>query len=309
MSMKPTHDRKKNYSGELDVFEAARYYARIDDEVAYPNLNTSPYKKLAKEEHRLQERRGSLDITSLMRQSWYHEPTQVIPKQKMKKHEQPMPSSPGGRLAHFLNSLFSQTIPKKKKSSSSSSSKSPAMESEDDHETSPPAGWKKKRRRRRRRSISNFWSTTITRPDILSSKSLYSSSNSGMRPPPPPPPPRKDIDILFSISKSSGTTDERRDQKTKYTSNSTNEGILETASEEEGCKLGDSSDQVDYGWDSDLSSDLFELQLDCRFGFCNSKDLPVYESTNVDCITRQAGAGMITNQPVSPLRSIRLVKV
>ena len=84
---------------------------------------------------------------------------------KEKKHKQP--SSPGGRLASFLNSLFSQSASKKKKSNKSSSQ---SMKDEDES----PGG-----RRRRRSSISHFRSSSTA-----DSKSLYSSLSSEFRTPP-----------------------------------------------------------------------------------------------------------------------------
>ncbi|KAM1683997.1 hypothetical protein TB2_034698 [Malus domestica] len=77
------------------------------------------------------------------------------------------PSSPGGRLASFLNSLFNQSASKKKKSKSS------ATQSMKDEEESPGG-------RRRRSSISHFRSSSTR-----DAKSVYSSSSSGFRTPPP----------------------------------------------------------------------------------------------------------------------------
>lgn len=150
----------RNDSGELDVFEAARYFSGYNEVVGYTGSTLA--QKIMREERHGHRARISLDMPmrSLLPQQFHGMEKQM----KEKKHKQP--SSPGGRLASFLNSLFNQSASKKKKSKSSSQS----MKDEDES----PGG-----RRRRRSSISHFRSSSTA-----DSKSTLSSLSSGFRTPP-----------------------------------------------------------------------------------------------------------------------------
>ncbi|KAG5062877.1 hypothetical protein AAZX31_02G114400 [Glycine max] len=162
---------RRNNSGELDVFEAARYFSGYSEVLGSTTTTYTQKINMREERHHHHHHHGhraariSLDMPmrSLLPQQFHGMEKQIIMKEK--KHKQP--SSPGGRLASFLNSLFSQSASKKKKSNKSSSQ---SMKDEDES----PGG-----RRRRRSSISHFRSSSTA-----DSKSLYSSLSSGFRTPP-----------------------------------------------------------------------------------------------------------------------------
>ncbi|GAB4840139.1 hypothetical protein Ancab_020902 [Ancistrocladus abbreviatus] len=320
---KSNHHRRDN-SGELDVFEATRYYAGgINDSFGTHHSNSnnaSLSQKMIREERQGHWSRGgrvSVDMPTTMRHqlAHHHEPREKK-QSKEKKHKQP--SSPGGRLASFLNSLFSQSASKKKKSSSKSSSQS-AKDNTAIEEESPGS------RRKRRSSISHFRTpTTTTTSNLVDSRSLYSSSSSGFRTPPPyvntPTKSYKDFrsysdhkQVLATLSKYNingenaksatimqsndkrGTNFDWLDEKFKCCN-----GLLEKPkdlnyghSEEKGTKKkfgeADHHDDHDAGGESDSSSDLFELQLNYELGYYSS-GLPVYETTHVESIKRSGTA-------------------
>lgn len=306
---------RRNDSGELDVFEAARYFSGYNE--AAPNYNgTSAFTQKMmnmKEDHHRAWRGGriSLDVPASMRSVLDHpHHHQMVEKQIIKEKKYKQPSSPGGRLASFLNSLFSQSASKKKKSSKSST------QSMKDHEEESPGG-----RRKRRSSISHFRSSSTT-----DSKSLYSSSSSGFRTPPPyaqtPTKSYKDFRSysdhkqVVSLSKCNGqvrSIDDKReprelnwlDEKFKFSASNglssekyKNLGSNGLGSEKDRInwvnkyapeeKLGDFKrfNEEDDGADSDSSSDLFELQ-NYDLGLYSS-GLPVYETTNMDNIKKGA---------------------
>lgn len=163
-SYKKLYHYRRN-SDELDVFEAAGYFSGANEVSGYQKMSRSGG-------------RNSLDITmtssttsSTIQAQTYQCNDVMIEKPittKEKKYKQP--NSPGGRLASFLNSLFSQNSSKKKKSKSCSAQ---SMKDED-HET--PSG-----RRKRRSSISHFRSFNSTNNSSSadnSKSSFYSSSSS-----------------------------------------------------------------------------------------------------------------------------------
>ncbi|TKY69528.1 hypothetical protein E2542_SST05804 [Spatholobus suberectus] len=304
---------RRNDSGELDVFEAARYFSGYSEVVGYTGSTYT--QKIMREERHAHRARISLDMPmrSLLPQQFHGMEKQM----KEKKHKQP--SSPGGRLASFLNSLFSQSASKKKKSKSSSQS----MKDEDES----PGG-----RRRRRSSISHFRSSSTA-----DSKSIYSSLSSGFRTPPYVQTPTKsckefrtfsDHKHALSLSakhnghvRSTTTTlqnellwDEKKkreptllDDNYKHTNglsekqrNKGSHELLEkdrmlmdkySAEEKEITQIR-KFNEVDDGAESDSSSDLFELQ-NYDLGYYSS-GLPVYETTNMDSIKRGAS---ISNGP------------
>ncbi|KAK7307039.1 hypothetical protein VNO77_39746 [Canavalia gladiata] len=306
---------RRNDSGELDVFEAARYFSGYNEAVVGYTASTFT-QKIMREERHGHRARISLDMPmrSLLPQQFHGMEKQM----KEKKHKQP--SSPGGRLASFLNSLFSQSASKKKKSKSSTQS----MKDEDES----PGG-----RRRRRSSISHFRSSSTAD----STKSIYSSLSSGFRTPPYVQTPTKSCKEFRTFSadhkhavsllstkhnghvKSSTTLqnellwDDKRkrepsllfDDNYKHNSNVVSEKqrnwgseLLEkdrmwmdkySAEEKEIKKFN----EVDDGAESDSSSDLFELQ-NYDLGYYSS-GLPVYETTNMDNIKRGAP---ISNGPL-----------
>lgn len=86
-----------------------------------------------------------------------------VEKQVTKEKKYKQPSSPGGRLASFLNSLFSHSSSKKKKSKHFAQS----MEEMEEDES---------RTSKRRISISHFRTSNATAADA---KFIYSSSSPG----------------------------------------------------------------------------------------------------------------------------------
>ncbi|KAF7809021.1 protein BIG GRAIN 1-like E [Senna tora] len=304
----------RNDSGELDVFEAARYFSGYNEVVGYNNNVSSFTQKIMREERHGHRGRISLDMPmrSLLPQQFHGV------EKKEKKHKQP--SSPGGRLASFLNSLFSQSASKKKKSKSSTQ----AMKDHEDHE-SPANG-----RRWRRSSISHFRSSSTT----SDSKSLYSSFSSGFRTPPynvqTPTKSCKEFrtfsdhkqqqqQAVQSISKHNNNkglvkstslqnelwNDQKKKREPSFLDESCKcrNGMSEKdrmwvekyspAEEEDQKEFRKFNSEVDDGAESDSSSDLFELQ-NYDLGYYPS-GLPVYETTNMDNIKRGAP---ISNGPL-----------
>lgn len=302
----------RNDSGELDVFEAARYFSGYNEAAA-----AAFSQKILREDHRQAWRGGriSLDVPlrdSVLQQLPQHHANNAISYQKqslntiekqMKEKKYKQPSSPGGRLASFLNSLFSQSGSKKKKSKSTTQSLKDEEES--------PGG-----RRKRRSSISHFRSSSTTTDS--SSKSLYSSSSSGFRTPPAyaytPTKSYKDFRSYsdhkhqvesLSLSKhniggqvvlkpttallqnNEVTTILDHHDNFKFNNNTNSEKhktrnwVDQYSSEEKEFRK---FDEVDDGADSDSSSDLFELQ-NYDLGIY-SNGLPVYETTHMDSIKR-----------------------
>ncbi|XP_022734722.1 protein BIG GRAIN 1-like E [Durio zibethinus] len=302
MFKKPFH--RRNDSGELDVFEAARYFSGYNETGSY---NCATFTQKIMREERQPSRGGRISLDVPMKNPLPQQ-THVVEKQiKEKKYKQP--SSPGGRLASFLNSLFNQTGYKKKKS------KSTAHSMKDEEES--PGG-----RRKRRSSISHFRSSSAA-----DAKSFYSSSSSGFRTPPPYAhtptktykefrsysnhkqvvslPKNNNIGQTKSAALQNDLLDDKRnttdyswlDEKRKF-----NDGYSEkhknlgTRHQEKDRNFADrypseekefrKFNDVDDGADSDSSSDLFELQ-NYDLGIYSS-GLPVYETTHMDSIKRGA---------------------
>lgn len=273
INKKPFH--RRNDSAELDVFEASRYFSGINESWGSLDGPNSAQKFV-------RENRGariSLEVFPP------HSHNAVEKQMKEKKHKQP--SSPGGRLASFLNSLFTQTSSKKKKS------KSTTTQSMKDEDESGNGG-----RRRRRSSISHFRSTD--------SKSLYSSSSSGFRTPPPyantpikcfkdlrsysdhkqvSSMPKYNVDLNGHVKSSEVLEDKQKLNGFLEKPKNSGNGFLEKhdiwKKEKEFKKL---VDEVDDGAESDSSSDLFELQ-NFDLGYYSS-GLPVYETTHMENIKK-----------------------
>ncbi|KAA8529309.1 hypothetical protein F0562_033892 [Nyssa sinensis] len=287
---------RRNDSGELDVFEAARYFSGATNEVSGCNGATNFTQKILREDRQAWRSGGRISLDVPMR-NLIPSQTHVMEKQIMKEKKFKQPSSPGGRLASFLNSLFHQTSSKKKKSKSTTQS----MKDEDES----PGG-----RRKRRISISHFRSSSTA-----DSKTIYSSSNSGFRTPPPyAHTPTKSYKDLKSYSdhkqvvplsknnehvvKPTGLQNEAFDDKrsTDYAwlddkfkfsngfSEKYRERIWADKYPSDQGKEFRKFDEMDDGADSDSSSDLFELQ-NYDLGYCSS-GLPVYETTHMDSIKR-----------------------
>lgn len=267
---------RRNDSGELDVFEASRYFSGYNEVIGYTNNSTCTQKVIREERN---GHRGRISLDMPMRTLLPQQFKGVDQKQiKDEKHSK-QPSSPGGRLASFLNSLFNQSTSKKKKSKSSSQS----MKDEDES----PGG-----RRMRRSSISHFRSSSTA-----DSKSMYSSLSSGFRTPPYVNTPTKGCKEFKTLSEQNHSVKTNLNVHVKPSSTTLqNELGWDDKKRRNSSLLGDNYKQlvdkreirkfneVDDGAESDSSSDLFELQ---NYDLChNSSGLPVYETTNMDNIKK-----------------------
>uniref|UniRef100_A0A7N0T121 Uncharacterized protein n=1 Tax=Kalanchoe fedtschenkoi TaxID=63787 RepID=A0A7N0T121_KALFE len=295
---------RRNHSDELDVFEAANYFSasNIND---HHSLNTHNNKEY--EAWRPAGARMSIDVPARITttNSRLLQPTQtrqVVSKEKMMKSKKP--SSPGGRLTSFLNSLFNNTAAKKKKS---------ALDDHHHHHQRP---------RMRRSSISH----------VDTSRSMYpaSSTATGFRSPPPiymtfndskslqdlrrPTPIPTSLPKQIEIGQNGAKLIELLDQNQLKISNgltafdlinrrNSTKRLVEAQKEDDQFKfkkcekiVKDSVlkkvdnivkdfeferlfDEDEDGVESDTSSDLFELKLGDF-----SSGLPVYETTKVDQI-------------------------
>lgn len=178
----------------------------------------------------------------------------------MKENKYKQPNSPGTRLASFLNSLFNQARKKKSKSKSINT----GIKDEEEKE------------RRRRSSISHF-GTSNTRIDVdyYAPKSVFSYSSSGFRTPPVCGHTSTKIFYKDCIS------DHKQFRNEKVLKDSSNNvgnwkdvygGYRNKGMKKENVK--------DDEYDSDSSSDLFELQnYDLGVYSSSGGSLPVYETT------------------------------
>ncbi|GJR85319.1 BIG GRAIN 1-like protein E [Tanacetum coccineum] len=293
---KPFH--RRNGSGDLHVFEAARYY------------EATPHKNYMREGGRLSldipnNRRNSIPLHVMMSENRNSIPLQNIimdhnPMMVKKEKKYKQPSSPGGKLAHFLNSLFNQASSKKSKSKSTTSTQSTKDEDES------PSGW----RRRRRSSISLFRSGNSNSNTVSETKPISS------RTPPPyhiPQAPTKSAtykDHTRTCEITKAPFNENHNVKSGlYEKKSYVNGLLEKNRvcdhdiKQDGDHHQNKHDQPveiqefkrfilddNDGGNSDSSSDLFEL-TNCDLGYYSS-GLPVFETTHMDNIKKGA--------PISP---------
>lgn len=191
---------RRNDSGELDVFEAARYFSGYNESCGATSFN----QKITKEQDhhsrgwsssnstRGSGGRISLDMPrrnlNLLHHHHdhalhnHHHHHHVVMEKQIKEKKYKQPSSPGGRLASFLNSLFNQSSSKKKIKSKSTTSTSTHSMKDYDQDDQSGGG-----RRKRRSSISHFGSSSTNTTTDSKASSLYSynSSSSGFRTPPP----------------------------------------------------------------------------------------------------------------------------
>ncbi|KAK6157816.1 hypothetical protein DH2020_012064 [Rehmannia glutinosa] len=265
----------KNDSGELDVFEAARYF----------NENPGPENGAIFSQTFIREnRRISLDSMPMNRINSIHPENDKKKLKENKKYKQP--SSPGGRLASFLNSIFNQTNSKKKKSKSGKN-----IQPDEENEGESPGGM----RRKRRSSISHF---RINNTNNNSNSSIFSSSGSGFRTPPnyaktPTKSAYKEMIRKFPGSQKGVALPGNGDGKSRFGNGdvfrngsfgmSDRNSVITTiwGGDEEIRDFRKLSD-VDDGAESDSSSDLFDLPnhgLDFH-----SSGLPVYGTTHMDRI-------------------------
>nr|XP_043624264.1 protein BIG GRAIN 1-like E [Erigeron canadensis] len=308
---KPFH--RRNGSGDLHVFEAARYFeasnptlthkrymregvGRLSLDIPNNRINSTPLETMM-------ENRNSVRLRDMIMD--HHNPMVIKNEKKYKQ-----PSSPGGKLAHFLNSLFNQTSSKKSKSKSKSISSIQSIKDEDES----PSSW----RRKRRSSISLFRSGNNSNVTHLSdTKSSCSKTPPSYHIPPIRPTSTKTTTYrdLISCSHHKPTCETTKppiieshkngNQKVKsglYEKKSLGNGLLEKSKvcdikQDDHHQKYDPTmetkelkrfilDDDDDGGDSDSSSDLFEL-TNCDLGYYSS-GLPVFETTHIDSIKRGA---------------------
>nr|GLL43529.1 protein BIG GRAIN 1-like E [Ipomoea trifida] len=255
MSKKSLHWR--NDSGELDVFEAAKYFADANEISSFAHrTHYEPWRG----------GRKSLDMAISFRKSSLILPPEMekpqASKENNKKHKQP--SSPGGRLASFLNSLFNQT---KKKSKSKSG--------KDDEDESPGGV------RRRRRSNSGFRTPppcAYTPTKSYKDFAVFSDQQviNGL----------KNHKVIEPHGEKPNGVSSQKYNKLMSTKNNSNNGDSRYPPEEtEKRKFNGEDDDAD----SDTSSDLFDLpNSELLMDFYSSSGLPVYETTKMDSIKRSA---------------------
>ncbi|CAN6852043.1 unnamed protein product [Brassica oleracea] len=293
------HKRNDAHSGELDVFEAAVYFSGYNEFSSCDHRHTHKHGyNAAREENRRRwgilggGRRISLDLPIRCSEQVHHLHQDHLEKPEVKAIKEmtsnvryKQPSSPGGKIVSFLNSLFHQAGSKKKKS------KSKPTDREVDEEIHG-GGWM---RRRRRSSISHFLSSsrsnsTTTTTASASSKSLLSSSSSGFRTPPPySNTPTKNYKQFLNFTSATNQVEIQEEKKVNKELSWLDEKlkVMESLSEKKKA-WSDHDDDDDHrrikrqgddddGMESDSSSDLFELQ---NYELSRG-GLPVYETTNV----------------------------
>lgn len=270
---------RRNDSGELDVFEAARYFSSSGND-QNPGNNVLIINGVSEKQNYFQRSTGrmSLDLPTLNSNPTSHDhhnqPGLVDQKAMMKektKYKQ-QPSSPGGRLASFLNSLFNQAHLRKKTMTKKKKSKSVGPTSKDFEDESPGG------RRKRRSSISHF----STRHHHLVAEDKISA---GFRTPPPyadtPIKSYKEFRNLSDHQRQAISLPEKTISRNgKLGFDQDHQLIIKDHRDLR--KLISDADYDDDGADSDSSSDLFDLPNHELDFYCS--DLPVYETTHVDRI-------------------------
>ncbi|KAL3654324.1 hypothetical protein CASFOL_004005 [Castilleja foliolosa] len=254
---------RKSDSGELDVFEATRYFSNANEIYPGPEsgrFNSSqtfgPGKKPAS--------RRSLDMPIIITNPI--NPTNIALDRKKSKDNKKLhkqPSSPGGKLiANLINSIFNQTGSKKKKKSGQN------------QETDQSPG----ESRKRRSSISHL--RIITNTNDSKSSDFYAKT--------PTKSSYKDLFRKYPVS-GPGNGDNLPEKK-KVASFSglgnRNLGLLGRADPTATRWADDDQERDDYFRkfkndkedDSDSSSDLFDLPINGDLGFY-SNGLPVYGTT------------------------------
>ncbi|KAJ0981946.1 hypothetical protein J5N97_010201 [Dioscorea zingiberensis] len=117
-SLISTMARRRKDSDEIDVFEAARYFSGGTDSNAKAIRSVvGAHGGKREERYAWRPLRKSLDMP--IRQTISQPPPNYEKRIINEKKSSKQPSSPGGRLASFLNSLFSQVTSKVKHKSSS----------------------------------------------------------------------------------------------------------------------------------------------------------------------------------------------
>ncbi|KAG6429809.1 hypothetical protein SASPL_107863 [Salvia splendens] len=240
-SKNSSHRRKD--SGEIVVFDAARYFAGIDENPCYHSFSSSAASRM------------SLDMPAINAHNLQSIQKQYLMREKKKCRQ---PSSPGGRLATFLNSLFNQANSKKKKKSKTSAAVDDAG---DDHD-------------RRRSSISHF--------RITESYCDSKSADSGGAAPPcyANTPTKTSYADLKGFSDHQKAASQLKNGKIGNGRLRFNNGSFRNPTTKWTADDEDDQRKFDDGEDSDSSSDLFDLP---NLDFC-STGLPVYGTTDMDRI-------------------------
>ncbi|XP_051122710.1 protein BIG GRAIN 1-like E [Andrographis paniculata] len=271
----PSSTHRRNDSGELDVFEAARYFsaqetlhrlhssARMSLDVPIFTNPIHPPGTLTATTTTTAAA-GGISIDHIKKEN------NVYSAAKFKQ-----PSSPGARLASFLNSLFSQTSSKKKKKSKSGKD---AAAADDDAASSA--------RRKRRSSISHFGisrnpnSSAAVTP-TKSYKEIRDLADLSKAPVPAQIPAAG----MFKTGKKTTDHKSRLSNVGSMPSfgHGSNLGFSDrnSTAETEFRKFSE-ADDGDGGADTDSSSDLFDLPNHELDFFSNG--LPVYGTTNMDRI-------------------------
>lgn len=289
----------RNHSGELDVFEAARYFSGANENPTY--IYAAKYDQYF-------IKNGTRMSLDMPKRSSSIPQDHLLEKQIMKENKKyKQPSSPGARLASFLNSLFNQKSLKKKKKPKSSGK---INDLEDDEN---PGGM----RRKRRSSLGHFPVTNVA-SSVPDWRSSFSASNSGFTTPHAKTPTKSCKEFIKSDYFRPGAGKNELHNEKRSTNYawiderfSFRNGISEKASRNgssfefsghgkrfattwgfhdpssEGREFSKFSDADDHGAESDSSSDLFDLP---NYGsnFCSKTGLPVYETTEFDRIKRSS---------------------
>lgn len=298
---KPFH--RRNGSGEINVSQAARYFEDTNTAVSHKHYMRESVGRLSLDipnnrrnsiplQAMMMENRNSVPLKAMMM-----DPNQVMIKKNEKKYKQP--SSPGGKLAHFLNSLFNQTSSKKSKSKSTTSTQS--IKDEDES----PSGW----RRKRRSSISLFRSgnsnTTIASdtkptphpydmPQTPAKRTSYKDLRSYSDHKPTYEVTKIPLNENYNKNenhkiKSTGFSDKKRSPENMLVEKVR---VCDVKHDDHGQKYDPTVEIREFkrfildddDGDSDSSSDLFEL-TNCDLGYYSS-GLPVFETTHMDSIKR-----------------------
>ncbi|CAH9115002.1 unnamed protein product [Cuscuta europaea] len=280
MSQKLFH--RRDDSGELDVFEAANYFN--DDQVSFSDNNQINVNGGGCHSQAASSNEERMSTDTLFPPDTQHSSTESeIEKPIALKEKCKQPSSPGGKLACFLNSLFSQTNSSKKKNHKSKT----RMNKEEEDNAHIRAGSLRKKRRSSS-SLSEeeeeeVYSTNTTfkinapfpyNPKIPSSKDDEDEDEDDHRP--------AGYKFMFSC----GISEIRR-----RSVHWTGECKAEKYDNNKCSKFDDDcEDDEDEDYHSDSSSDLFDLPISEVLGYYTSTGLPavVYKAAQIDYIKRGA---------------------